>query len=148
MKKKMTFKNKKAAMSILEAFIAISLIMIIVVILLEQDTSKKENTPERVYSAEIGILRNLQINETYRADILNATVPVYWNETLFPSKIKEEIERKKPAYLDCRAKICEVNQPCSIEEYIKKDVYAQSAFISANITVYSPRELKLFCWER
>jgi len=148
MVRKIIFKNKKAMISIVEAFIAISIIMIIVTILIEQDSSKRENIPERVYSAEIGILRNLQINETYRADILGATVPVYWNEASFPSRIKEEIEEKTPSYLDCRAKICEINEPCSIEENIEKDVYVQSIFISANATTYAPKELRIFCWEK
>ena len=140
--------NKKAQIEVLEAFIAISLIMVIVLLILQQNSPQKESISEEVYSKEIGLLRAFQLNETYRADILNTIVPSYWNESSFPSKIKEEIERKKPSSLDCRAKICEINEPCAIEEEIEKDIYMQSAFISANATTYSPKELKLFCWEK
>jgi hypothetical protein len=147
MTKKTIFKNKKAVMSILEAFIAISLIIVIVILLIEQNASKEEDIQERVYLLERGILRSLQINETYRADILGAAVPVYWNDNSFPIRIKEKITIKKPSYLNCKAKICAINQPCPMGEDIEQNVYSQSAFISANATTYSPRELKIFCWE-
>lgn len=144
----MILKNKKAGIEVLESFIAISLIMIIILLILQQNPLQKENISKEIYSKEIGILRALQINETYRADILNTTVPSYWSSPSFPSRIKDEIERKKPSSLDCRAKICEINKLCAIEEEIEKDIYMQSAFISANATTYAPRELKLFCWEK
>jgi hypothetical protein len=143
----MILKNKKGDLNILEAFIAITLIMVVVFLILEQNNPPKENVSEEVYSNEIGILRTIQINDTYRADILSATLPSNWNDSSFPPRIKAEIEGKKPAYLNCTAKICQINQPCSIGEEIEKDVYMQSIFISANSTFYSPRELRLFCWE-
>ncbi|MFH1365239.1 MAG: hypothetical protein ABIH28_01495 [archaeon] len=144
----MIFKNKKAFISILEAFIAITLIMTIVVLILQQDLLQKRNISAQVYTNELEILRGIQINETYRAEILNSQVPTYWTNSSFPDKLKGEITLKKPAYLTCTAKICEINQPCFIEKELEKDVYAQSVIISANATLYSPREFKLFCWER
>ena len=140
--------NKKAQIELLESFAAISLIMIIVFFILQQNAPQKESIYEEIYSKELGILGAIQINETFRADILSTIVPSYWNESSFPSRIKEEIEKKKLSYLNCRAKVCEINQPCAIEEKIEKDVYMQSIFISANATTYSPKELKLFCWEK
>jgi len=142
------FKNKKAEISILEAFFAISVIIVIVGILIEQNSSQDKDLPERVYYAEMGILRTIQIDESYRADVLATITPAYWNETSFPSEIREKIEEKKPSYLDCRAKICEIKQSCPLEEDVDDSVYMQSAFISANATLYSPKELRLFCWEK
>ena len=145
---KMIWKNKKGDITLVEAFIAITLIIIVVLLILQQNTPKKETISEEIYSNEIGLLRGIQINETCRTDIINTRLPSYWDDSSFPVKVKEEIERKKPTYLDCRAKICEINQICSLEEEIEKDIYMQSIFISADTTTYSPRELKLFCWEK
>jgi len=145
---KMIWNNKKGDINLVEAFIAITLIMTIVLLILQQNAPKKETISEEIYSNEIGLLRAIQINETYRTDILNTGFPSYWDDSSFPSKLKTEIETKKPSYLDCRAKICEINQICSLEEEIEKDIYMQSIFISADATTYSPRELKLFCWEK
>jgi hypothetical protein len=148
MVKKNFLKNKKGVMSIIESFLAITLIMIVASIIIQQNSSQKQDISEQIYSKEIWILRGIELNDSLRTEVLNASVPVYWTEDSFPSKTKEEITRIKPSYLDCKAKVCNISSSCLIEEEIEKEVYAQSVLISANATLYSPRELKLFCWEK
>lgn len=141
-------KNKKAIMSMLESFIAITLIIVIIYAIIEQGGWQENLISEKISSDEVGVLRAVQFNETCRADVLNSSAPVYWNNEFFPESIISEVTKRKPSYLECRAKICEIAQPCFMEEEIEKDVYSQSAFISANATLYSPKELRLFCWEK
>jgi hypothetical protein len=145
---KKILKNKKAVIAVLESIIAIFLMEVVLLLIIEQNSSQREEISEAIYSTEIGILRSIQINETHRGEILSTSGSIYWDNDLFPSKIKEEIESKKPSYLECTAKICEIGSACDFEESIKKDIYVQAAFISANATTYSPKELKIFCWEK
>jgi hypothetical protein len=145
---KKIFKNKKAVIAILESVIAIFLMEVVLLLVIEQNSSQKEEISEAIYSAEIGLLRSVQINENYRKEILSTSGSIYWDSDSFPSEIKEEIESKKLSYLECAAKICEINSTCEFEESIEKDIYVQSAFISANAMTYSPKELKIFCWEK
>jgi len=141
------FNNKKGFMSILEATIAIGLIIGMVFFILQERDLSEEESFKQIYSDELSILRYVQANETLRASILNVTASTYWDNSSFPAITKTGISAKIPSYLECKTKICPINEACSIEGYIEKDVYVQSAFISANATTYSPKEIRLFCWE-
>lgn len=146
--RKRFFSEKRGWISVLESFMAITLLMVAVLIILEQNNTQEKNLHEEFSSVETGILRSVQLNETCRAEILSVAVPVYWDEILFPSSVKKEIQKKTPLYLNCTAKICAPGQSCSSEEEGSESVYSQSAFISANVTAYSPKVLRIFCWEK
>jgi len=60
--------------------------------------------------------------------------------------VKQKIIDRTPDYLECQAKICELDKICSLEEYIEQDVFAQAVAITATLEEYAPRQLKLFCW--
>ncbi len=140
--------RKKAWISVLESFIAVTLIMLIVTIIIEQNILEEKNSSEDIFLKETGILRGIEFNDTMRSEILAASLPIYLNSSSFPASVKAEIGSKKPAYLNCTAKICGISSVCTIDENIDEEIYAQSVFISANATDYSPRELKIFCWEK
>jgi len=61
--------------------------------------------------------------------------------------VKEEIISNIPDYLDCNAMVCEMTDNCILDEDSGKSIYAQSIVISSNLTKYSLRQLKLFCWK-
>ncbi len=146
---KKILRNKRAFIHIIEAFIAITLVMVIVPFLIQENLTQKRDVSGQIYSNELGLLKKMQVNETYRNYILASPFPIYWTNESFPDEIKTLIENEKPFYLECRAKICNISSfPCFIEEKIEKDVYAQAIFVSSNSTFYSPRQLKLFCWEK
>ncbi len=138
------FKNKRGWVRVVEAFVAILLIAGIVLTLLGGGYISKEDPSPKIYDAEVAVLRDIQNNNSLRSEIASANpLPVEWNN--FPSDIKGKIQLDPPNYLECEGKICDVGDSCILNNGIEKDVYARSVLISdAN----SPRQLKIFCWEK
>ena len=93
------------------------------------------------------------MNKTLRGRVLEvdvATLPISWEDDDFHQDVKTKITQEIPSYLDCLAKICEITDVCTLEEELEEEmignIYAQSVGIFADLTQYSPRQLKLFCW--
>ncbi len=150
-------KNHKAWIKIFEAVIAILLITSVLLIVVDQKSVQKNEDSLEIYKEEISILREVQLDNSLRADILESVgLPIGWND--FNSKglgdVQEKIISKIPDYLDCEAMVCEMTDNCILEEDSGKAIYAQSVVIAVNID--SPpdfnistdsRQLKLFCWK-
>lgn len=143
-------RDKRAWVKIVEAFIAILLIVGVVLVILNKGYIGKEDISSNVYDTEISILREIQRNDTMREEILNTSeelLPVEWEDTTFPESIRNRIIERTPDYLECIGKICEIDDACSLTEKKDKEVYAQSVAISPTVggeEVY--RKLNLFCW--
>ena len=73
-------------------------------------------------------------------------LPVAWEDSRFPEELMKLIKNRAPNYLSCEAKICKIEDDCVLDKEIKGDVYAQPGIITANLEIYNPRQLKLFCW--
>jgi len=106
-----------------------------------------------IYEKELSILREIRINETLRNDILSidgALLPIEWEE--FEANglenVKNKITGKIPDYLECEAKLCVLEENCVLDGNTSEEIYVQSVPIVANLGIYSPRQLKLFCWEK
>ena len=139
--------DKKGWTEIIEAFVVILIIIAAVLIAINRVEQERTDFSTKIYGAEIAILRELQLNKTYRNDTLSVTeLPSVWQEPSFPSSIKQRIIYRTPDYLTCVARICEVEDPCYLDAYPLQDTYAQSVVISSNLETYSPRQLKIFCW--
>jgi hypothetical protein len=145
-------KNKKAWIKIVEAFVAILLIMGVLLIIIDKGYIEKKDV-SGIYAKELSILKDIELNEKFRTDILNVantSLPLEWND--FESNglgdIKNKITREVPDYLDCEAKLCILSDECILNKHLEEEIYVQSVIISANLEVYSPRQLKLFCWEK
>ena len=139
-------KNKRGWIKIVEAFISILLVTGVVLIFINQGYIGKKDISSKVYSVELSILREIELNNSLRADILNADLPVEWDHASFPLEVKNKISARTPNYLTCEAKLCKMDDVCILEKDFDKDIYSQSASIVSNLEIYSPRQLKLFCW--
>ena len=139
--------NKRAWIMIVEAFIGIVLIAGVLVIALGSANLKTGDPYEKIYSVENGILEDIQMNDNLRTLVINTPVPSSWDESTFPQQLKNSINELKPNYLNCSAKICEMNSVCEMSGLPKKDIYAESSVITTTFTDYNPKKLKLFCWE-
>ena len=143
-------KNKKGWIRLVEAFIAIILIGGILSIVIGERSVEKDFSSE-VYNKENLILKKIQLNDTLRTSILSVdaeSLPVSLDD--FPIDIKNEINGKIPADLNCFAKICALNDICLFPELGEEndvEVYAKSIVIAADDVTYAPRQLKLFCWK-
>ncbi len=142
-------KNCNGWVKVLEVFVAIILVMGLIFFILDRG-SPDENMSDDIYEIEVSILKSIQLNESFRTIILNSDVPSNWSN--FDSgelnEIKQMILEKKLEVLDCEAKICSLREVCVLETEMDKEVYAQAVVISTDLNNYSPRQVKLFCWEK
>lgn len=140
-------KNKKAWIRIVEAFISVMLIAAVLLIVLNKGYIGKEDISARIYDIELSILREIELDQDLRDDILNVVIlPKGYEDVGFPANVKTKINERTPEFLECEARICEMDSICSLEEYLEKDIFSQSVGITANLETYNPRQLKLFCW--
>ena len=144
--------NKKGWVRIVEAFVAILLIAGIVLIVIEQDQNKREDISSQTYDYLVSILREIQLDNNLRAEIVNiqdSELPVEWEEfNVSAPQTFAKITEKTPSYLECIGKICSTSDLCLLSQSPDKTIYAESVIITANLQSYNPRALKLFCWEK
>jgi len=151
--------NRRGWVEIVEAVVAILLVAAVLLITVNKGYIGKTDISEGVYKIELSILREIETNNSLRMEILEAPLPVEWDD--FPTGVKDKIITRTPTYLECMGKICQLYEgdnpeaesvPCNLEEKIEKDVYSQSVIISSTLgevtegAVY--RRLKLFCWTK
>ncbi len=138
-------KNNKGWIRIVEAFIAV-LLVIGAAIIVVGGGIQIEGISEKVYDVEISILREIQLNNTLRSEILETSGTIEWDD--FPSETKNKIQNRIVSWLECVTKICPPESVCLLEGESEKSIYAQSVLITSTLDIFNPRQLKLFCWER
>lgn len=144
-------RNKRGWIRIVEAFVAILLVTGVLLILINKEYIGKKDISSKVYKVQLSILREIQSDTGLRKSILETTAPMEWDNENFPPDVKNKIIERMPNYLDCRVMICMMDEICMLDEYIGKDVYAQSVGITVILTQeeeFDPKQLKLFCWTR
>jgi len=142
-------KNKNGWMKIVEAFTSIMLIAGVLIVIAGSLRQETQSFSSAVYDSEYAILREIQLNNSLRENILAVpTLPVDWNdfESSNLANVKNKIIDKTPSYFDCVAKLCEISGACSEITPPDRDVFVKSVFIGANLNDYKPRKLNLFCW--
>lgn len=148
MVRKKIYKNKHGWIRVVEAFVAVLIILGLVLVILDGGYIKKDDPSEDIYTIENSILREVQNNDTLRQEIFVAIVPVSTNDPNFPALTNETINTKKPTYLNCGAKICYLNSECLFFTDVKRSVYSRSVIISTNQSDFEPRKLSLFCYRK
>ncbi len=138
-------KNKRGWIRIVEAMVAILLIAGFLVIVLDNSRNGDSNISKKVYVTENAILREIQLNDTYRDYILSVDNSVEFES--FNLNLKEHINSRIPNYLNCTSKICdyEYDSVCDIDSS-EENIYARSVMIAVNSDEYNPKILKIFCW--
>lgn len=135
--------NKRGWIKIVEAFIAIMLIAGVLLIVINKGYIGKSDISSKVYKIQLAVLREIELDDGLRGDILTAVL----GEDNIPNGVQNKISNRIPKNLECKAKICELDKICALDSYnTEKDVYAQSVAIVATLQNYDPRQLKLFCW--
>jgi hypothetical protein len=142
-------KEKKAWIRILEAFFAVILIMGILLVVINKNLPTKEYSKE-TYIQTKKILQEIEFNKNLRKDIINVEpLPITWKN--FKSKglknVRDKIIEKTPNYLNCSAKLCEIEEECVTTILSTRNIYTNAIGIYAINSKYSPRKLKLYCWE-
>lgn len=145
---------KRGWIRLVEVFIAVVLLTGVLLIITAQNSTYKTDVQSEISKRQISVLRDIELNKVLRTDILSVnanSLPVEWEdfESEIPS-IRNRIIELTPNNMECVAKLCKINEYCSIEnkdyeELSGKEIYVKSIIISAELDIYSPRELKLFC---
>ncbi len=154
-KMKYSNQNKKGWIRIVEAFVAVLLLTGVILIVLSQEYIERTDISGKVYDDQLAILRDIQNNDSLRADILSledTQLPTALINKIpdsnFPQKVADKIIQKTPGYLDCDAKICGISADCLLENPPETDIYTLSVAIVANLEVNNPRKLVLFCFTK
>lgn len=139
--------NKKGWVRVAEAFLAVLLIAGVVIVV-SGNGDQRDEFFEMAYDAQISILREIQLDNSLRSDILYTEGEVEWEDSDFPPEVKNKIEGETPDWLEeCVAKICNPGYPCQLEDSQEANVFSEFVIISADLDTYNPRVLKLFCWD-
>lgn len=141
-------KQKRGWIRIVEAFVAVLLITGVVLLVINKGYIAREDISDKVYDAQWAVLREIELNDGLRYDILSTGSG---EGDAVPESVRTKILDRMPDYLECISKICELNELCEISnpDYLptEKDVYAQPITIAATPGVaFDPKQLKMFCW--
>ena len=139
-------KNKRGWIKIIETFIAILLVAGVVLVVIEKGNSEAQTQIDEVKEIEISILRQVQLDNDMRQEIVGGSGEIEWDDEGFSQLTKTHIIDNTPAVLECQAKICGVSDLCPLTNPPEKSVVAETVFISSSLSNFNPRVLKLFCW--
>ncbi len=132
----------------MEAFIAILLIAGFLTLIISDYDNGEKDISAKVYSTENAILREVQLNSTYRTYILGiGETSIELEDGNFNANLRNHISSRVPMYLECTSKICDfgTDPVCDIDS-LDENIYVRSIMIAADSTTYDPKLLKIFCW--
>lgn len=145
-------KNKRGWLEIVEAFTSVLLIAGVLILIAGNFRAGNQNFSSQVYDLEHAILREIQLSNLLRTEIISVSpgnLPIERDDAGFPQNTKAKIIDKTPSHLECAAKLCAIPDICvSNIPPVGKDIFVQSVFIGANVDNYSPKKLNLFCWNK
>ncbi len=136
--------NKKGWIEIVEAFVAVLLVAGVLLVVINKGSFGKTDISDQVYTSQLSILREIQTDNDFRAEILAVTtLPAN-----VPLDIQQRIDERTPDYLICKGQICELSDECIFASEVGKDLYAQEVIITSTIQTIGYKKLKLFCWTK
>jgi signal transduction histidine kinase len=128
-------RNKKGWLRIVEAFVAILLIMIVGLVIVQRGKTQEQNVSEKIYEIEADILK-----EVFAKYTIDEIVDF---EKL--DDIGDYVDTRAPNTLQCEIQLCDINSnDCddAINE-IPEEYYTQSMPI-----IEKNQQFKIFCWIR
>ena len=140
--------NKRGWIKIVEAFVAILLITGVVLVIISEEQLVNSDLSSDIYESQLITLRDIQMNNELRSSVLGVSTPIESDDAGFPLDVQTRIEYFSLDYLECKAKICELESTCDLNNPPEKEVHAQSVAITSTLTDYDPKQLKLFCWSK
>jgi len=129
--------NKKGWLRILESFIGITLLVGIIIFIYS-------NNPDNSVSSDIititqsKILDKIESNNTLRLAVLQ--------NNLIP--INESAKLDIPPNFDFEIMICDIANANCKASYRPQQSYVKDKIIASNLTLYSPKKVRLFLWEK
>lgn len=147
-------KDRKAWLRIVEAFIAVLIVLgAVLVIVSKQQTSilqKEAKTNEQgIYEKQSEILDIVSKNESLRTEIVGKDYPV--DKQINPKGVNNLIYMILPSNWNFMTRICEITgicpNPMQAESMLGKEVYTEEKIITTGgVEDYNPKKLKMFIW--
>jgi len=128
--------NKRGFLRILEAFIAVIMLLTVLLVVVVQQQPADDGAEAEIRSLQRHILNVVNQDLDIRAEILN-------NDT---SGVNNTIESLLPSVYNYSVRVCPLNEICSLGYFLDTDVFVDQTVISANLTEYDPKLLKIFFW--
>lgn len=144
-------KNKRGWLRIVEASIAILIILAAILIIygnVKSDVTENTDISEMIRPILKEIAQNSSMRELIFTYDLIADSPA---NTMVNEQLSSFLSNKiKNPALGARAEICALDSPCPLKDQISKDVaiYTDDYLITSNLTLFAPRRLKIFIWEK
>tara|TARA_B100001971_G_C18048932_1_gene461742 strand:- start:84 stop:488 length:405 start_codon:yes stop_codon:yes gene_type:complete len=132
----MNNKERKAWLRIVEAFLAILIIIGAVLVILSRQEQGAE-IDDSVYEKQRQILEIISKNNSLRTEVVSGD----------NTKINESISKLISPSWNFATNICELDNICSKPgDYQDTEVFATEIIITSNLTNYSPKKLRFFVW--
>jgi len=129
-------KNKKAWLRILEAFLAVMIILSAVLIIMSKQKTTVDLSEEIIQNQD-RILDIISKNNTLREKVI-----LKQEESL-----TNEISKMIPPTMKFAIKICEIESACYTDKTPNdKEVYTREVLITSTLEQYSPKKLRFFVW--
>ena len=141
-------RGKKGWLRVVEAFMAILLVAGVFILVISTSDFNRGDMTSKIYNSQTSMLRNIEVNNSLRNQIISTSGTVEWLDPSFPSSVKNKIIGDSPRSLDCEAKICDPHDLCLLTNVEDKNIYARSVIIASTLDEFKPKQLKLFCWNK
>lgn len=133
-------RNRRGIIKIIEATIAIILILSILMVVV----SRRRDFEEMDFSKDIPpLLDEIAKNSTLRGKIVGVDVN---NPDEVEDELRNFLSGRIITTFDYDVKICSPDDICGLEEYPKTSVFAAERIIASTFQVYDPKKLKIFVW--
>lgn len=140
--------GKGGFLRILEAFIAVTIIAGVLSFIYVNQV-QKPNQNESMHQLLRIVLEDIQNDETLRGAVLGGDYKDSSQEASNNRKlIKDEIGKIIPEELEFDIKICDLNEICTLDNLIKKEIFSDAISVSSTLKEYNPKVIRIFIWEK
>jgi hypothetical protein len=129
--------DKRGLVRIIESFVAVMIVFTALLIILARQPAFSPTPEEEIGKVQQHILDQVSQDPNLRNEVLAGNAGSVENilKNLIPSGFVHAV------------KICNLEQICNLDTLPPQDVYVEESIISANLTIYEPKVLKLFIWK-
>lgn len=133
--------NNKGIIRIIEAFIAILLILGAVAIVLSR-LGSNDFESQNIIETEKIILNQIADNANLRNQALSMS-----DDSQATAEITTFIASRVPSRYEFEFKVCNFTNICPATNF-HKTLYAHERAVSSNLTTYEPKKMKIYIWPK
>ena len=128
--------DKGGFLRIVGAFIAVLMLLTVLLVVVTQQRPTDTGAEQEIKALQNHILSLVNQDEKLRTEILNDNT----------AGINDTIENLLPTAYNYSVRICPLTQVCNLDYFLDTEIFVDQTVISANLTEYDPKLLKIFFW--